>query len=100
MTVSSGGTLRDSLVGLAPFLTGTTVLLLVSYQVFDVAALGEAWRTAGWAGVLAGAGWHLARAGFLAVGLRDLRGQQFDDAERGRSAAVGDGRHLPVASRC
>jgi hypothetical protein len=27
---------------------------LVSYYVFDVAALGEAWRTAGWAGVMAG----------------------------------------------
>jgi hypothetical protein len=54
VTVSSGGTLRDSLVGLAPFLTGTAVLLLVSYYVFDVAALGEAWRTAGWAGVMAG----------------------------------------------
>jgi hypothetical protein len=51
VTVSSGGTLRDSLVGLAPFLTGTAVLLLVSYYVFDVAALGEAWRTTGWAGV-------------------------------------------------
>ena len=53
VTVSSGGSLRDSLVGLAPFLMGTLVLLLVSYYVFDVAALGEAWRTAGWAGVWA-----------------------------------------------
>ncbi len=53
VTVASGGSLRDSLVGLAPFLTGTAVLLLVSYYVFDVAAMGEAWRTAGWAGVLA-----------------------------------------------
>ena len=33
------------------FLAGTAVLLLISYYVFDVAALGEAWRTAGWAGV-------------------------------------------------
>jgi hypothetical protein len=53
VTVASGGSIRDSLVGLAPFLAGTMVLLLISYYVFDVAALGEAWRTAGWAGVLA-----------------------------------------------
>jgi hypothetical protein len=51
VTVASGGTLRDSLVGLAPFLTGTAVLLLISYYVFDVAALGEAWRTDGGAGL-------------------------------------------------
>jgi hypothetical protein len=51
VTVSSGGAIRDSLVGLAPFLAGTAVLLLISYYVFDVAALGEAWRTAGWAGL-------------------------------------------------
>ena len=44
VTVASGGTVRDSLVGLAPFIAGTAVLLLVSYYVFDVAALGEAWR--------------------------------------------------------
>ena len=62
VTVSSGGTLRDSLVGLAPFLAGTAVLLLISYYVFDVAALGEAWRTAGWAGVWDELGgiWHVA----------------------------------------
>jgi hypothetical protein len=53
VTVASGGSMRDSLVGLAPFLTGTAVLLLVSYYVFDVAAMGEAWRMGGWAGVLA-----------------------------------------------
>ena len=52
VTVASGGSMRDSLVGLAPFLTGTAVLLLVSYYVFDMAAMGEAWRTAGWTGVL------------------------------------------------
>lgn len=49
--VTSGGTLRDSLVGLAPFLGGTAVLLLVGYQVFHVAALGAAWQSAGWSGV-------------------------------------------------
>jgi hypothetical protein len=49
--VTSGGTLRDSLVGLAPFVVGTAVLLLVGYQIFDVAALGAAWQNAGWSGV-------------------------------------------------
>lgn len=53
VTVSSGGALRDSLVGLAPFLGGTAVLLLVSYRVFDVAVLGQAWESGGWEGVLA-----------------------------------------------
>ncbi len=52
VTVASGGSIRDSLVGLAPFITGTAVLLLVSYLIFDVGTLGEAWRTAGLAGVL------------------------------------------------
>jgi hypothetical protein len=53
VTISSGGPLLDSIVGLAPFLTGTLVLLLVSYLVFDVAALGQAWSTAGWSGIVA-----------------------------------------------
>jgi hypothetical protein len=52
VTVSSGGTVRDSLVGLAPFIAGTLVLLLVSYQVFDVARLGEAWTAGGWPAAL------------------------------------------------
>jgi hypothetical protein len=51
VTVGSGGALRDSLVGLAPFLSGTAVLLLVGYAVFDVAALGRTWATDGWSGV-------------------------------------------------
>ena len=51
--VTSGGVLRDSLVGLAPFLGGTAVLLLVSYRVFDVGTLGQAWLTGGWNGVFA-----------------------------------------------
>ena len=50
--VSDGGTLRNSLVGLAPFVAGTIVLLIVGYRVFDVAALGHAWRANGWIGVL------------------------------------------------
>jgi hypothetical protein len=54
--VSTGGALRDSLVGLAPFLAGTAVLLLVGYLVFDVAALGLIWQTRGWPGVTASLG--------------------------------------------
>ncbi len=53
VTVSSGGAVRDSLVGLAPFLFGTAALLLVSYQVFDVDALGQRLAAEGWRGVLA-----------------------------------------------
>lgn len=53
VTVSSGGAVRDSLVGLAPFLGGTAVLLAVGYLVFDVATLGQAWTDGGWRGVLA-----------------------------------------------
>lgn len=52
VTIESGGPLLDSLVGLAPFVSGTAVLLLVGYLVFDVSALGQAWSTAGWAGVM------------------------------------------------
>lgn len=51
VTVHSGGPVRDSLVGLAPFVVGTAVLLLVTYQVFDVTALGGAWSQAGWSGL-------------------------------------------------
>lgn len=51
VTVYSGGPMRDSLVGLAPFVTGTAVLLLVTYQVFDVTVLGQAWSQAGWSGL-------------------------------------------------
>ena len=52
MTVSSGGALRDSLVGLAPLLSGSVVLLVLGSQVFGVAALGDAWAHGGWSGVL------------------------------------------------
>lgn len=52
VTINSGGSVRDSLVGLAPFIGGTTVLLLISFRVFDVAALGQAWTAAGWRGVM------------------------------------------------
>ena len=50
VSVYSGGTIRDSLVGIAPFVAGTAVLLLVSYSVFDVEALGRVWAAQGWSG--------------------------------------------------
>jgi len=48
--VRSGGTLRDSLTGLAPLLVGTLILLLISYQVFDAASLQQAWARGGLGG--------------------------------------------------
>ncbi len=50
VSVYSGGTIRDSLVGVAPFAAGTAVLLLVSYTVFDVGTLGSIWNAEGWNG--------------------------------------------------
>ena len=50
VSVYSGGTIRDSLVGVAPFAAGTAVLLLVSYTVFDVGTLGSIWNAEGWSG--------------------------------------------------
>jgi hypothetical protein len=55
VTVHSGGPLRDSLVGVAPFVAGTVVLLAVSYLVLDVSALGAAWDDQGWRGFIASA---------------------------------------------
>ncbi len=52
VSVYSGGTIRDSLVGVAPFVAGTSVLLLVSYTVFDVGTLGRMWNVEGWNGFL------------------------------------------------
>jgi len=45
--VRSGGSLRDGLTGMAPLLAGTLIVLLVSYQVFDAAALQRAWADGG-----------------------------------------------------
>lgn len=39
---------RDSLVGLAPFLAGTLALLAIGYWVFDAASLGLAWQRGAW----------------------------------------------------
>lgn len=40
--------LRDSLVGLAPFLAGTLALLAIGYWVFDATSLGLAWEQGAW----------------------------------------------------
>lgn len=53
VSVFSGGTIRDSLVGVAPFVAGTAVLLVVSFTVFDVDALGRVWAAQGWSGFFA-----------------------------------------------
>ncbi|MER2600034.1 MAG: hypothetical protein ABTQ73_10985 [Caldilineales bacterium] len=45
--------LRDSLIGLAPFLAGTLALLAIGYGVFDAAALGLAWENGDWANLWA-----------------------------------------------
>lgn len=45
--------LRDSLVGLAPFLAGTLALLAIGYWVFDAPSLGLAWERGAW-GQIAG----------------------------------------------
>lgn len=45
--------LRDSLIGLAPFLAGTLALLAIGYGVFDAAGLGLAWENNDWTGLWA-----------------------------------------------
>jgi hypothetical protein len=42
--------LRDSLVGLAPFLAGTLALLAIGHWVFDATSLGLAWERGDWGG--------------------------------------------------
>ncbi|MCC7354294.1 MAG: hypothetical protein IT330_11095 [Anaerolineae bacterium] len=42
--VEGGGMVRDSLVGLAPFLVGSGVLLYVGYRVFDLGGTGSVWQ--------------------------------------------------------
>jgi hypothetical protein len=46
--VQRGGALRDSLVGLAPFLAGTLALLFIGTFVFDAKAIGLAWEQNAW----------------------------------------------------
>jgi hypothetical protein len=52
VTVSRADVFRESLVGLAPFLSGTAVLVLVGTRVFDVEALGQAGAASGAGGLL------------------------------------------------
>jgi hypothetical protein len=47
VTVSRADVFRESLVGLAPFLSGTAVLVLVGTRVFDVGTLGQAGSAGG-----------------------------------------------------
>ena len=75
--------MRDSLVGLAPFI-GHTGPAARSFQVFDVATLGQS-GPAGWTGV-AQQLTALAGTRLLGLGLCHLRRQQRDDASRFRTA--------------
>jgi hypothetical protein len=52
VTVSRADVFRESLVGLAPFLSGTAVLVLVGTYVFGVEALGQVGADAGIGGLL------------------------------------------------
>ena len=45
VTVSSGGVVWDSLVGLAPLLIGSALIVLIGEKVFDTQTLAFAWRT-------------------------------------------------------
>ena len=45
VTVSSGGVVWDSLVGLAPLLIGSALIVLIGEQVFDTQTIAFAWRT-------------------------------------------------------
>ena len=45
VTVSSGGVVWDSLVGLGPLLIGSALIVLIGEQVFDTQTLAFAWRT-------------------------------------------------------
>jgi hypothetical protein len=46
--------LRASLVGLAPLLVGSGVILLIGYAVFDIGIVGSALTSGNWSGVLDG----------------------------------------------
>ena len=45
VTVASGGALWDSLVGLAPLLVGSALIVLIGEQIFDTETIAFAWRT-------------------------------------------------------
>lgn len=50
VTVTSGGHLLDSIVGLAPFLFGGLAILILGSTVFNLAVLVEGVQTGGWQG--------------------------------------------------
>jgi len=52
--VESTDAVRASLIGLAPLLVGSAVILLVGYLVFGLGTMGEALSAGDWAGLIAG----------------------------------------------
>lgn len=50
--IQKSNVLADSLVGLAPFLGGTLVLLAIGYLAFDVHAMALAWQDGAWGRLL------------------------------------------------
>ena len=68
VTISRGDPFQESLVGLAPFLSGTAVLMLICYRIFDVGAMGEALRAGGWSAALGDLGrfWRVPDSGLWA----------------------------------
>jgi hypothetical protein len=68
VTISRGDPLQESLVGLAPLLSGTAVLMLICYSVFDVGAMGEALRAGGWSAAMGDLGrfWRVPDSGLWA----------------------------------
>ena len=48
VTVASGGTLADSLVGLAPLLLGSILVAWIGTRIFGAQSLGAAWRQGDW----------------------------------------------------
>jgi len=68
VTISRGDPFQESLVGLAPFLSGTAVLMLICYFIFDVGAMGEALRLGGWSAAIQDFGrfWRVPDSGLWA----------------------------------
>lgn len=60
VTVSRGGTVRDSLVGMAPLLTGSVLVALIAGQVFGADRLAGVWAT--------GNAWNVIETIFAALG--------------------------------
>lgn len=48
VSVASGGTLADSLVGLAPLLLGSILVALIGARVFETGQIGDTWQGNNW----------------------------------------------------